>query len=51
MQSSFILGTDDDGAPNYNIIRTGTNQAGKYSFIVEGTQEHDFKSFHKWYVK
>jgi hypothetical protein len=51
MQSSFILGTDDDGDLNYNIIRTGTNQAGKYSFIVEGTQEHDFKKFEKWYIK
>ena len=50
MSSSFILGINDDGTPNYNLIRTGTNQAGKYSFIVEGTQEHNFEQFKTFYM-
>jgi hypothetical protein len=45
MQCSFILGIDDDGTPNYNLLRTGTNAAGRYSFVVEGTKEHNYEYF------
>tara|TARA_Y100000310_G_C20633562_1_gene789970 strand:- start:38 stop:1861 length:1824 start_codon:yes stop_codon:yes gene_type:complete len=51
MQCSFILGINDDGTPNYNLLRTGTNTAGKYSFVVEGTKEHDYEYFIKAYMK
>ena len=51
MQCSFILGINDDGTPNYNLLRTGTNTAGKYSFVVEGTKEHDYEYFTKAYMK
>lgn len=49
IQCSFVLGVDDDGTPRYNLIRTGTNQAGKFSFIIEGTTEHDYEYFQKTY--
>jgi len=51
MQCSFILGINDDGTPNYNLLRTGTNTAGKYSFVVDGTKEHDYEYFTKAYMK
>ena len=51
MQCSFILGINDDGTPNYNLLRTGTNTAGKYSFVVEGTKEHNYEYFTKAYIK
>jgi hypothetical protein len=50
MQCSFVLGIDDDGTPNYNLLRTGTNSAGKYSFVVEGTKEHNYEYFQKAYM-
>lgn len=50
MQCSFVLGIDDDGTPNYNLLRTGTNAAGRYSFVVEGTKEHNYEYFQKAYM-
>tara|TARA_B110000467_G_scaffold81453_1_gene73491 strand:- start:58 stop:1881 length:1824 start_codon:yes stop_codon:yes gene_type:complete len=50
MQCSFILGIDDDGTPNYNLLRTGTNASGRYSFVVEGTKEHNYEYFTNAYM-
>ena len=49
LTSSFILGLDDDGAPMYTEVRTGTNAAGAYSFVFEGSSEHSAEKFSKLY--
>ncbi len=48
--SSFILGIDDEGNVKYNELRTGTNNLGSFSFVFEGTGEHDEEKFNKTYT-
>ena len=46
LESSFIMGVDDDGNPTYSLNRMGTNAGSeKFSFVFEGATTIDSSKF------
>lgn len=46
LESSFIMGVDDDGKPTYSLNRMGTNQGGMtFSFVFEGSSTINSSQF------
>ena len=46
LESSFVMGVDDDGKPTYSLNRMGTNAGSeKFSFVFEGASIIDAKKF------
>ena len=50
LESSFVMGVDDDGNPTYSLNRMGTNAGSeKFSFVFEGATVIDSKTFTRKY--
>ena len=50
LESSFIMGVDDDGNPTYSLNRMGTNAGSeKFSFVFEGATTIDSSKFNGKY--
>jgi hypothetical protein len=48
---SWILTGVKNGEATYAKMRMGTNQAGQFSYIVEGTQERTQTQYNKTFGK
>lgn len=48
--SAFVLGVDGNGNPKYAENRMGTNRAGAFSYVIEGTKEMSVEEFEKYYA-
>ena len=50
LESSFVMGVDDDGKPTYSLNRMGTNAGSeRFSFVFEGSSVIDSKTFKRKY--
>ena len=48
---SWIITGVENGQSTYAQMRMGTNQAGKFSYIVEGTKTRSLKDYNKRFGK
>ena len=50
LESSFVMGVDDDGNPTYSLNRMGSNAGSeKFSFVFEGSSVIDASAFKRKY--
>jgi len=50
LESSFVMGVDDDGNPTYSLNRMGSNAGSeKFSFVFEGSSVIDVSAFKRKY--
>jgi len=50
LESSFVMGVDDDGNPTYSLNRMGSNAGSeKFSFVFEGSSVIDASTFKRKY--
>jgi hypothetical protein len=50
LESSFVMGVDDDGNPTYSLNRMGSNAGSeKFSFVFEGSSVIDVNTFKRKY--
>jgi len=50
LESSFVMGVDDDGKPTYSLNRMGSNAGSeKFSFVFEGSSVIDSNTFKRKY--